>query len=102
MTRNIISKWPGVNAINAGDPILIVSGSIQNKHPVNKEIVMYAEGYDAMGNQVGWTFDAPHIIGQISLHLETEETSEFTLHLNFTENVKSIRIFASNYSVPPP
>ncbi len=40
--------------------------------------------------------------GDIVIHLETGETSEFILHLNFTENVKSIRIYASNYSVPPP
>ena len=39
--------------------------------------------------------------GQMSIHLETGETSEFTLHLNFAENVKSIRIYASNNGVHP-
>lgn len=88
--------------VNTGDPVLVVSGSIQNKHPENKEIAMYAEGYDAEGKQVAWTLDAAHIVGQIGRHLEKDETGQFTLHLNIADNLKSIRIFANNYSITPP
>jgi hypothetical protein len=98
-------KYSGLDpklAVNAGDPVLVVSGSIQNKHPENKEIAMYAEGYDAEGKQVAWTLDAAHIVGQIGIHLEKDKTGQFTLHLNIADNLKSIRIFANNYSITPP
>jgi hypothetical protein len=88
--------------VNPGDEILVVSGSIQNQHQENKEIAMYAEGYDENGQQVVWTLDAAHIEGQIGLHLENGETGEFTLHLNFSKDIKSIRIYGSNYNVTSP
>ena len=88
--------------INAGEPLLIVSGTVQNNHPTNKEIMMYAVGYDKTGKQVAWTHDASSIVGQIGFHLETGETGEFTLHLNFVENIKAIRIYTNNYSQTPP
>jgi hypothetical protein len=75
---------------------------VQNNHATNKEILMYAEGYDASGKQIAWTYDASSIVGQIGLHLETGEISSFTIHLNFDENIKSIRIFANTYAVTPP
>jgi hypothetical protein len=95
------SVWK-LPAVKAGESILIVKGSIQNNHPTNKEILMYAEGRDKTGKQVAWTLDAAGIVGQLGLHLETGETDQFTLHLNFAENIKSIRIFANNYDITPP
>ena len=86
----------------AGEPILVVSGSVQNKLKENDEIDMWAEGYDETGKQVAWTLDAAHLPGHIGLHLENEETGQFTLHLNMADNIKSIRIFANNYSMTPP
>lgn len=100
--KQYISPWYPAGTVNVGEPILIVSGSIQNKHKGNKEIAMYAEGYDVTGKQVAWTLDAAHIAGQIGLHLENEEIGQFTLHLNSAGNIKSIHIFANNYSVTPP
>ena len=100
--KQYISPWYPPGTVSVGESILIVSGSIQNKHQENKEIAMYAEGYDDNGKQVSWTLDATHIIGQIGLHLENEEVSQFILHLNMVENIRSIRIFANNYSVTPP
>jgi hypothetical protein len=87
--------------INQGKDILEINGTIQNNSLINKFITLYAEGYDTKGKQVVWTLDG-NIQGYLVIHLETGETGEFTLHLNFTENVKSIRLFASNSSVPPP
>jgi len=93
---------PPLPIVNVGDPCLVVSGHIQNMHEENSEIAMYAKGYDTSGGQVAWTLDAAHIVGQIGLHLEYEETGEFTLHLNLSENTSTIRIYANNYSVTPP
>ncbi len=100
--KQYISPGYPLHTVNAGEYILEVSGIIWNNHKQNKEIAMYAEGYDELGKQVSWTLDAAHIAGQIGLHLENGETGEFTLHLNFSDNTKSIRIFANNYSVSPP
>jgi len=99
--KQFIGVW-GAKTINTGDPLLILSGTVQNNHPTNKEIMMYAEGYDKTGKQIAWTYDAAGIVGQIGLHLETGEINTFTIHLNFDENIKSIRIFGNNYAVTPP
>jgi hypothetical protein len=88
--------------VNVGDPIIVINGTIQNKHKQNIHIAMWAEGYDATGERVAWTLDAAHIVGQIGLQLENGETGQFTLHLNMADNIKSIRIFANNYAVNPP
>lgn len=100
--KEYFSPWYPSHTVKRGDPCLVVSGHIQNMHEENSEIAMYAEGYDEAGEQVAWTLDAAHIAGQIGLHLEYEETGEFTLHLNLSEDIRTIRIFANNYSVTPP
>ncbi len=100
--KEYFSPWYPSRTVKKGDPCLVVSGHIQNMHRENSEIAMYAEGYDTSGEQVAWTLDADHISGQIGLHLEYEETGEFTLHLNLSENTSTIRIYANNYSVTPP
>jgi hypothetical protein len=100
--KEFVQLWPQLHTVETGETILVINGSIQNKHQENKEIAMYAEGYDKTGKQVAWTLDAAHIAGQIGLHLENGETGEFTLHLNFSKSVNSIRIYASNYPFTPP
>jgi len=100
--KEYFSLWYPPHTVKRGDPCLVVSGHIQNRHEENSEIAMYAEGYDEVGEQVAWTLDAAHIAGQIGLHLEYEETGAFTLHLNLSENTTNIRIYANNYSVTPP
>jgi hypothetical protein len=100
--KEYFSPWYPSHAVKKGDPCLVVSGHIQNMHEENSEIAMYAEGYDTSGEQVAWTLDAAHISGQIGLHLKYEETGEFTLHLNLSENTSTVRIYANNYSVVPP
>jgi len=100
--KEYFSPWYPSHTVKKGEPCLVVSGHIQNMHQENSEIAMYAEGYDTSGEQVAWTLDRAHISGQIGLHLEYEETGEFTLHLNLSENTSTIRIYANNYSVTPP
>ena len=85
-----------------GEPVLIVSGTIQNKHKENTWIHMWAEGYDEMGEQVSWTLDYAALAGFILTNLETDETGEFVIHLNYSEDVSSIHIYANNYPVRPP
>jgi hypothetical protein len=88
--------------VNAGEKVMVIKGSIKNTHPDNKEITMYAIGYDVTGKEVAGTIDAAHIAGQIGMHLENGETGDFTLHLSYAENIKVIRIFADTFLIPPP
>ena len=90
------------HTVNVGESILVISGTIQNKHEENDEIDMWAAGYDETGKEVAWTLDAAHLPGHIGLHLENDEVGQFTLHLNMADNIKSIRIFANNYPITPP
>lgn len=90
------------HTVDTGEYILVVNGSVQNQHPENSYIGMYAEGYDETGKQVAWTLDAAHVAGQIGLHLENGKTGELTLHLNFSKNIKSICIFAFTSPIPIP
>ncbi len=96
------NPWYPEEKVNAGEPILVVCGTIQNKHKQNTYITLDAAGYDAEGKQVSWTLDEAYIPGQIALDLETEESGQFILHLNIDKNIKSIRIFANNYDELPP
>lgn len=99
-----VSSWPMTVTVNAkpGDPILIISGSVLNNHPSNKEITMYAEGYNTAGKKVALTLDEGSVSGIIGFHLETGESGTFTLHLNYSADIKSIHIFANNYDQVPP
>jgi len=91
------------HTVSLGDPIIVVKGAIQNQHKENTWIDIWAEGYNETGEQVCWTLDAdPHPWYHIILRLETEETSEFTMHMNYSEDISSIHVYASNYPVPPP
>lgn len=85
-----------------GEPCLVVSGHIQNQDKEKFEISMSALGYDKAGEIVAGTLDAAHIAGAIGLHLEYGEIGEFTLHLNYSEEVRTIQVFAANYLITPP
>jgi hypothetical protein len=88
--------------INIGTNVLTVSGSVQNNSKVNKEITLYAVGYDAAGKEIAWTLDSVKVNGQIGLHIENGQTGTFSLHLNYSDNIKAVRLFCSNYAVTPP
>ena len=100
--RKYFSPWYPSNGLEKGDPCLVVSGHIQNRHKGKSNIAMYAEGYDEAGEQVAWTLDAAHLPGRIQLGLEYGETGAFTLHLNVSEDIRTILIFAGAYEFPPP
>jgi len=85
-----------------GEPCLVVSGHIQNQDKEKFEISMSALGYDKAGEMVAGTLDAAHIAGAIGLHLEYEEIGEFTMHLNYSEEIRTIQVFAANYLITPP
>lgn len=98
--RDYFSPW--FPAPKKGDPCLVVGGHIENQDKEKFEISMSALGYDGAGETVSGTVDAAHIAGAIGLHLEFGETGEFTIHLNYSDEVKTIRISAANSLITPP
>ena len=89
------------HSIKPGDPILSLTLSIQNTHQEYKIIGISAVGYDESGVQVARTLDdVLHAIAWTQL--EYQEIGEITLHLNFSKNIKLIKIFGNNYQYPVP
>jgi hypothetical protein len=88
--------------IRPGDPILLVRGTIQNRHRAYWEIVIYAYGYDAMGDMVSETLDRAHLPGCIGLEILPGEIGEFTLHMNPADNLKTIHIYGGTSPIQPP
>ena len=87
--------------IKPGDPILLVTLSIQNMHLGYKIVGISAVGYDASGVQVAQTLDDV-LHAMVWTQLEYQEIGEITLHLNFSKNIKLIKIFGNNYQYPVP
>ena len=89
------------NPIKPGDPILLLTLTIQNTHPEYKIVGISAVGYDALGAQVARTLDDV-LHAMAWTQLEYQQIGEITLHLNFPKNIKSIKIFGNNYQYPVP
>ena len=98
--RDYFSPW--FPSPKRGESCLVVSGHIQNLDKEKFYIGMSALGYDESGEIVAGTLDDAHIAGAIQLHLEYGEIGEFTLHLNLSDNISTIRISAANYLITPP
>ena len=89
------------NTIKPGDPILSVALTITNNHPTYKIIGISAVGYDASGVQVAHTLDdVVHRMARTQLGYQ--ETGNITVHMNFTNNVKLIKLFGNTFQYPPP
>jgi hypothetical protein len=87
--------------VKKGDPILVIIGGILNKHQDYPWVLMWATGYDTYGKEIAWTYDSTGP-GAIHLKVELDETSRFTLHMNYSENVESIHIYAQTLNIHPP
>ncbi len=99
--KQYFSPWYPPNTVKQGEYIIVASGSVQNNGP-NPEITVYANGFDSSGKQVAWTLDQSSLAGRIGLHLQKGESGEFTLHLNYSGEIKSIQVFADTYQTTPP
>lgn len=99
--KQYFSPWYPPNTVKQGENILVARGTVKN-NGLNPEITIYAIGLDVAGNQVLWTLDQSGIAGRVGLHLGKGDTGEFTLHMNYSEAVKSIHIFADTYQTAPP
>ncbi len=90
-------KQPGRTTLREGDACLIVGGHIQNQHKERYRLTMHALGYNKAGQTVAWTLESDGIAGQPGRHVTYGATSTFTLHMNPSEEIETIRLYASSY-----
>ena len=90
------------NIFKKGEPIILIKGIVQNKHPEYHEIAMGAQGFDKNGKQVCWTLDPFGPGGIVELSVEPEQEGEFIIHLNFSEYVDFIHISGGVTKIPLP
>jgi hypothetical protein len=88
--------------IQPGDTVLVVTGTLQNRHRAYPHVYMHADGYNAVGEQVAWTLEGAGLPGQAQTYIEPGQVGEFTMHLNAAEDVATIRIFAGVSPIIPP
>ncbi len=86
--------------LHIGDPVLLVTGRIENQHEEAEEVTLRADGYDENGDIVSGTLDSDRISGVLGLDVEPGETGEFVLHMNPSERLRTIRLFGSVYEEP--
>ncbi|MFA5308597.1 MAG: hypothetical protein WC370_03805 [Dehalococcoidales bacterium] len=100
--QDYFSPWTTSNAFKAGDACIILSGSVLNTDKERPELNLWAEGYDADGQQVSWTLDASNLVGRINIRVEYNQTGGFVIHLSPDAGLRTIRIFLVSYEFPPP
>jgi hypothetical protein len=76
----------------AGDPCFLVSGSITNDYQEGSWVACHAEGYDVAGNWVAATLDMGPIAGVGQVYIDANNSENFILHLNWSDNVTSMEI----------
>jgi len=96
------SSFPDGSRVHKGDPIIIVSGTIECQVMGIRYATLFATGYDAKGNVVSRTLDEGPKVGLIGFELEPRV--EFTLHLSAADNIQIIKLQFPDklYDIPPP
>jgi len=88
--------------IRPGDPVLVVTGTLQNRHRTYPHVYMHADGYNAAGEQVAWTLEGAGLPGQAQCYIAPGQAGEFTLHLNPAADLATICIYAGVSPIVPP
>jgi len=78
----------------SGDPCFLISGKIKNNSSTRYWVAHHAYGYDEDGNEVAFTLDAGPIVGIAQVGIEPNETENFSLHLSWSENATSFKVFS--------
>jgi hypothetical protein len=87
---------------NTGDRCILITGTLRNDTGQEWQVAYHAEGYDIDGNRVSSTLDAGPRLGLLAFDIPAKSSRDFTLHLNWVENVTPIRITANTYDPTTP
>ena len=94
---DIFTPW---YKVEAGDPILLVSGRVRNMHRTNQYVMLQGKGYDESRKQVAWTIE--RFIYGVAVDLKYDEVGTFSFRMNLTQNVKLIEVYGATMAVAPP
>jgi hypothetical protein len=101
--RDYINLDPASEGIGrAGDPCLLIHGRIRNERGESYYVAIWASGDDSTGNAVSRTLDCAHTCGQGLVAVGGSGVKDFTLHLNYADDIRFINIHSRCYSTPPP
>ncbi len=87
-----------VGDLKAGDTCILVSGRITSHDPESWVVALWARGSDQDGLKVAGTQESFMIPGRTGVEAAYGETVEFVIHLNATDAVEKIRLFAQSHS----
>ena len=97
LDRGYSSPWAG--KFRLGEPCFLINGTIRNEYDESNWVAHQAMGYDESGNVVSYTLDAGPISGVEQIYIDAKKAEEFTLHLNWSDNVTLFRINCQKSSV---
>ncbi len=89
-------------SLDTGATIWVLSGTVQNEQEAGKDIVLYAQGIHGGGELVSWTLGSTDTLGQVRLHVDAKKTTDFTLHMYYSSESMTIRIFGASANATSP
>jgi hypothetical protein len=103
LNRNAMNGW-STDIYYAGDPCYVVKGTMKNDTDTDWQVCFHAEGYDSSGNQLSQTLNVETgpLAGLIAFDISAHTTRNFTIHMNWAENVSRIVISADTYDTKTP
>jgi hypothetical protein len=90
LDRDYLNPWAG--SFQQGDTCFLLTGIIRNGYDEGCWVAYHATGYDASGNTISYTLDEGPIVGVAQVYIKGNSAVEFTLHLNWSEDVHIIKI----------
>jgi len=87
-----------VGDLKTGDPCIVVSGRITSHDTESWVIALRAVGYDQNGLKMAHTQESFMIPGRAGVEARYGETAAFVIHLNTSDEVETIRLYAQSHS----
>ncbi len=93
LTKSTLPEGYWLPPYKKGDLCYLISGQISNNSSTGYWVAYHAFGYYE-DNEVAFTLDAGPIMGVAQIFIEPYGKANFTLHLNWVDNVSRFKIFS--------
>jgi len=100
LKRSITGVWS--QDYKAGDPCILVTGTLYNDNDLEWQVSYRAEGYDAQGNRLTFALDYGPIPGLLVFDIDAHAGRNFTLHMKWMEGVSRVTVIAHTYDPAMP
>jgi hypothetical protein len=77
-----------------GDPCYLITGQIKNNSSTRYWVAHRAYGYDKNGNEVSFPLGATPFLGIAQIGIEPYSSENFTLHVSWSDNTTSFKVFS--------